>query len=155
MDINELNAPVDKYFRPNDCSDELEILFDGTLLRDKMIVLIESPEHRASSDTILEAAKYRLRVNNRWCEVQGTPKIENGKVSFIAHYFDGEEVKRVHDVNDAWYVVMNTMPESRRFRKIINIVQKAVMNRGEVNLDEIEEDDPWLEEIAMKINDLF
>jgi len=100
---------VDQYYMMNP---ETEIiLFDGEMLRDGMVVLIESPIQRADTSFnsgFVPKARYANQVKNRWCTVSDLRKTAS-RVSFIGIYEDGTKVKREYDKSLAWLVKLDSL----------------------------------------------
>jgi len=114
---------VDKDFVMNPEDDDL--LFDGTMLKPGMVVLLESSLMKGSpSDLDSPWSKNHYLENNRWCEVlrvevrRRFDRDENDRVvsssplvSFMARYPDGTLAKRTYDASFAWYVKKFSIPK--------------------------------------------
>lgn len=113
---------VDKHFVMDPRFDDL--LFDGTELREGMIVLIEDSLMRATVPVDEDSWDYdRALECNRWCTVgriKITPRYGRNEmgdavgessplVSFIAIYPDGTKRKRQYDASYSWIVKKDTM----------------------------------------------
>lgn len=102
---------VGKYFQMDPETDNL--LFDGSYLRDGMIVLAGDSSMRAEIRSrempgeILEQAL----THNRWCEVEHVV-FSNSDVSFIAIYEDGTKKKRAHLRGLSWYVKIDSIADN-------------------------------------------
>lgn len=113
MDISEFPSPVSRFSKMD--PEEDAILFDGTDLRPGMIVLIDHHNLREELKVVPVGteAEFKLLRNNRWCLVSD-PRVADGRVSFIATYWDGTATKRDYDVKYAWRVKKETMQPSWR-----------------------------------------
>lgn len=89
-----------------------DILYDGTELKNGMVVLIESYHGRAeqcsadSSPTLIAENK----ILNRWATVERV-HFQHGNVHFVAVYGDGTKVKRNYLDALSWLVKKDSLPE--------------------------------------------
>lgn len=91
-----------------------DLLSDGTLLKNGMVVLIENDENRTTIQAELgESNSARAFRWNRWSTVSNVAVIDS-YVSFIAVYTDGTKRKLAAGVDDAWYVKLDSIP-SRKY----------------------------------------
>jgi len=105
---------ISKYYTVN--RDEETLLFDGTYLRDGMIIVFGDVDDRMDSFNTVGSSKdsYELNWKNRFCtisnvyierEFYGRPQ-----VSFIATYEDGVQIKRTHRLSASWIVRNDSIP---------------------------------------------
>lgn len=100
------------------------LLFDGSHLKDGMLVMIGEPTMRARTPidpqqcgkASLTSWLYQAKVYNRWCYVSDLRIDEDlednrkRRVVFIGTYEDGVQVKHGHDLDNAWIVKKSSMP---------------------------------------------
>ena len=101
----------------------VDLLVNGSMLKDGMIVLIEDHLVRENlerafarnDETHQVVDQYALRraeINNRWCRVSDVrTQGDHGQrqVIFVAEYADGTKVKRTYSVSYAWYVTIDSL----------------------------------------------
>lgn len=112
LDLSKYNF-VEQFYEMN--PDTEDILFDGTELRDGMVVLIENDSSRENLGTVSLSGGAMLTkalVNNRWCTVSNI-RIENSLVYFIAEYENGIKKKRWTSDTYAWYVKKDSIPKDK------------------------------------------
>lgn len=109
---------VDQFYEMDPKTEDL--LFDGTLLKDGMVVLIEAPQMRMPlqfEDGPLSRDQMDVaRVTNRWCEivrVEVEPRAPfqiSPTVSFVGKFGDGVRRKRNTPIDYAWIVKRYSNP---------------------------------------------
>lgn len=108
-------------------------LSSGRQLRDGMMVLIDSPWHRADLNAIDDdVSEYNVAMwNNRWAEASDV-KIEKDRVFFTANYLDGSFTRKHHMIKLPWlvkkenFVEENLMPHHAIMQDWYNIAQRAI-----------------------------
>lgn len=116
-----------EYYRMNPKTDD--ILSEGVLLKNGMIVLIEDSLLRETKDLALQIDEAtgeiknqrsynRLLTTNRWCRVsnlkvngQRERYYSTASVSFIAEYADGTKEKRRYGADYAWLVKLDSLTQ--------------------------------------------
>lgn len=89
--------------------DTEDLLFNGTFLKDGMIVLVENPLMRVNMKAGMPEWKQDLaNLANRWCMVDHV-SFHDASVSFIAIYGDGTKRKRVYGNQAGWFVKLDSM----------------------------------------------
>lgn len=102
---------VPKFYHMNPQTEDL--LFDGTELKDGMVVLIEHSDLRGDLDTISIHPSHLERALkwNRWTTVSAVVfDEEKDQVLFIATYEDGTKRKFIADADYAWFVKKDSIP---------------------------------------------
>jgi len=112
--IEDLSGYVDRYY---EIIPECEtVLFDGTFLRNGMIVLAEDPSQRLDipGDSASRAEIYHARTHNRWCVVRDVMQLRYPDgyrtISFVGEYADGSMRKRALKIHHAWIVKKDSIP---------------------------------------------
>lgn len=103
------NDFVEQFFEMDPATDDL--IFDGTNLRNGMVVLIEDDSlRRAVSDISSLRDRDRAQVlrYQRWAKVSCV-SIDMQTTRFIATYADGSKRKIAIGTNNAWYVKKDSM----------------------------------------------
>jgi hypothetical protein len=124
---NELYDPgfqyEDRFYMTDPKTDVL--LFDGSKLENGMLVMTAEPQMRGKTPIDpLQVGKdslaswlYQAKVYNRWCYVSDLRIVEDlednrkRRVAFIGIYEDGVQVKRDHDLGNAWIVKKSSMQQ--------------------------------------------
>jgi hypothetical protein len=126
---------VEKYYQMDPAEEDL--LFDGTELRDGMIVLIEDDRYREGGtadrhEKLRGESLKQLNKYNRWAMVEHLRLVGN-VVEFIGVFEDGRKAKFSHEAEVAWYVKNHSIPGE------INV-------EAEIAATQDEENDPpaWL-----------
>lgn len=114
IEISTEIVPVNYEMNP----DEDDILFDGSKLRNGMVVLVESASLRDYECLCADencASKVRQRTQARWArvsEVKLAPSIYSDVfVEFIAIYGDRVKKKRTVPLTLSWIVKKNSLPK--------------------------------------------
>lgn len=84
-----------------------DLLFDGSFLRDGMVVMVERPSIRIRNtkrDLIGFGCLEEAKKYNRWCRVEDVYLHDDETVSFIGVYEDGTKRKFRVDSSHAWFV---------------------------------------------------
>lgn len=101
---------VDEYFLMDPATDDL--IFDGTNLRNGMVVLLENNSFRTDPSQVGSmdgGDRDRLYRYNRWAKVSHLV-INMDRTSFMATYGDGSKRKIDVQTSHAWYVKKDSMP---------------------------------------------
>lgn len=103
MDLPDIVVP--QYYEQDI---ELEdFLFDGTLLRPGMVVLVADPGERGNPEPkpshAGQATNYRTQLRNRWCEITAVTTDEL-YVYLAGLYADGRQHKRRCSIHAPWLV---------------------------------------------------
>lgn len=110
---NQTSEYVDEYYEMDPETEDL--LDNGTLIMDGMVVLAENPTSRTSVPTEDSgpAKVTDARMRNRWAKVENS-KVYNDQngtmLSFVAVYEDGVKRKRTCTVGHAWLVKKDSVP---------------------------------------------
>lgn len=117
---------VDKYYEMNP---ETEIRINqGNLLKDGMVVLHADPAYRCDTEDRphFDAAQ----VSNRWAKISDVTKhnhkYQSTYITFIAEYEDGSRRSRMADIQEPWLVKIDSTPEYRQQRKVLDLVKRAI-----------------------------
>ena len=98
---------LDKYYEMDPNTDDL--LFDGTLLRNDMIVVVGDEQFRGDTTAEMTPSNAeRIKMFNRWCMVSNLV-VGREQIAFIATYDDGTKRKIVCDVRWPWLVKLNSI----------------------------------------------
>lgn len=118
METPDTQNYVGKYYAVNRETETL--LFDGTYLKDGMVVILASPSHRVTvltGVTYSEAERYELNKVSRWCTISNVRNQESVRgvpqIAFIATYEDGFQIKRSQAVSHAWIVKNDSIPPEK------------------------------------------
>lgn len=103
----------DRFYRMDPEVDE--VLFDGTYIRNGMVILIEDPDNRSTFDVSEipgnPIVENDLRLKNRWCTVEKIKITHDGEVvQFVGVYADGERRKRMYQTVVGWLAKKNSIP---------------------------------------------
>lgn len=98
---------VDKYYEMDPNTEDL--LFDGTFLRNDMIVLPGDPNLRMdTTEQVTPDRAELIRTRNRWSMVSNLI-VSGSSAVFVATYDDGTKRKIVCDVRWPWLVKLNSI----------------------------------------------
>lgn len=90
-----------------------DLLFDGTDLREGMIVLIEHPMYRADVDVELSGAELEQAMRfNRWAMITRL-NITGNELTFVAEYADGSKKKISASAKESWLMMLPNEVEDR------------------------------------------
>lgn len=106
---------VGKYYAMDPNTEDL--LADSSYLEDGMVVLVESPKLREDIDALGYSSNPVLidcaSVCNRWGAVSHIKRSRAmSMVSFITTYADGTKRKRDYNETHAWFVKLDSIPET-------------------------------------------
>jgi hypothetical protein len=113
-----------------------DLLFDGSKLRDGMVVVVADPAYRVPIlEEMNDEALYLARMLNRFAKISnlvlqflGDPD----RVTFIATYDDGHKVKVTHPMEWAWIVKKNSVnPEAETPNAVMTPERWAAMKEHE------------------------
>lgn len=98
------NEFADKYYEMNPAADDL--LADGSMLENDMIVLIEDPSFKGDLKNMHQPDEnYKLRKWNRWVKVSEFEYDEDSDtITFIGIYHDSTKKKITTSADHSWYV---------------------------------------------------
>lgn len=114
--VGIVNPPVsefvDKYYEMDPETED--VLDNGSLIADGMMVLIESPTSRETiKENMTPFQISEARMSNRWCTVTGSKVVgysSGPMIEFVGIYEDGVKRKRATTVNLAWIVKKDSIP---------------------------------------------
>lgn len=147
METPDAQNYVGKYYTVNRETETL--LFDGTYLRDGMVVVSGEMNDRDDLKEEIrdEAELYERNMYSRWCTISHV-RIEKlhyrniPQVSFIATYEDGNQIKQTFPVPKSWIVKNDSIPpekySSEWKQKIEYEIGEAltmVMESGKIQFD--------------------
>lgn len=103
---------VDKYHRMIPKVEDL--LFDGTKLRDGMVVVVAEQSYRMEiTDSLRGESLHLALLMNRWARISDVTLefVGNESVVFVATYDDGHKEKRRHPMDWAWLVKVDSISD--------------------------------------------
>lgn len=156
---------VPKFYQMDPRTEEL--IPDGRILSDGMVILLADPNHRGRPEK-MSAADWeldRVMERNRWCTISNV-SIRGNLLTFVATYEDGTKRKRSESTDTPWLVHKDSIEHSidrasERFKKICDLVDNAML--GAVAIKESDVGDgakifekaSMVEGTARQIIDLF
>lgn len=123
---------VPKYYMMD--PDTEKLLSNGTLLRNGMKVLTESPDFRVNIDKDLQPWEMaRALKRNRWAmisDIVWERKHGGDMVIFIATYEDGSQTKEEWSIDCAWLIKKSSIPDQdeTRLEKVAKLVAAAMID---------------------------